>query len=411
MSPSVEVAALHEAPLGVLRGDRSMSSKRAYLPELTGIRMIGIYNVYLTHYNCFSADLLDGIPYKAAKQPFGLMMFFCLSGFMIYYRYGDGLTRVTGPWLVRYLQNRFARIYPVYFICLTTLYVSRWLASGDVYLAFPQRQPGDPLAWLEAWWPELARWSPTVATYTLTQALFEEWKFLGFPQGWSLTVEETFYLSAPLIFLVARRWSVWLPGAAIMLLGVLLAATPGSPYQGRSAFLFSYTLCGMIPAFCVGIQLSKWSLRWGIYDRPRRKRPLLTYTSLVLAAAYIAVLTALTPDFNTSGPDQPLGAVLYLFFAPVWIGCLLYGLLTEESLVQRLLSSRVVQLLGSSAYGFYIVHEGFFHFLIQKYLTENYLLRFVLINLIAIAIYKLIEKPANQFIKNLRLTRRERTSA
>ncbi|HVS76303.1 MAG TPA: acyltransferase, partial [Steroidobacteraceae bacterium] len=128
-------------------------------PALTGIRAFGAIAVFFDHFP----------PWADWHIVINVMAFFyVLSGFLIVRLYHEQ-AQLRGEWLSKYFINRFARIYPVYFLLLT-------LAVGL------QRD-----------------FSPAVlaSNYTLTHALFYHSRLIIQP-SWSLTVEECFYALAPL---------------------------------------------------------------------------------------------------------------------------------------------------------------------------------------------------------------------
>jgi len=164
-----------------------MAAQKEYFPELTGVRAVMMYSVFLCHFNLFHKgatwDPWDLVYRFSRELHIGVPVFYVLSGFLIYYRYGQNLTRLQRGWLVTYAQSRVARIYPVYFLLLLFTYL---------LIGFPD-------------WPE------RLATFTLTQAFFEQYVHQGISQAWTLTIEESFYFTAPLIFLAARRVGVAIP--------------------------------------------------------------------------------------------------------------------------------------------------------------------------------------------------------
>ena len=89
---------------------------KAYLPALTGVRAVAAYLVFLHHFNPFqsagTAQLLHRI---VLELHIGVAIFFVLSGFLITLRYSNS-TQWTWRWWGTYLRNRFARIYPMYFL-------------------------------------------------------------------------------------------------------------------------------------------------------------------------------------------------------------------------------------------------------------------------------------------------------
>lgn len=179
----------------------SITVSRAYFPALTGVRAVAALLVFLYHAAPkeipANQSFLAEWAFRLAQQSYvGVSIFFVLSGFLITSRYANGI-ELTKAWFRRYLQNRFARIYPIYFL-LTAF-------SFAVMLLHPLH------TWYEL--PASATRLDVVAAallnLTLTRAFFHHMVFVGIPTAWTLTIEESFYLSAPFLLLVLRR-SRWL---------------------------------------------------------------------------------------------------------------------------------------------------------------------------------------------------------
>lgn len=91
---------------------------------LTGIRAFAAYGVLLTH---FHGELCALVPNFEVLAPvytrggLGVDLFFILSGFIITHVYGRGFAKNSRQAYAPYLVNRFARIYPNYFVSLTFL--------------------------------------------------------------------------------------------------------------------------------------------------------------------------------------------------------------------------------------------------------------------------------------------------
>ena len=156
---------------------------RSYLPALTGLRALAAYLVFLHHFNPF--DVPESWPRRLCMEGHvGVTVFFVLSGFLICHRY---------PWLwnpagvladrrrlTGYCINRFARIYPVYL--LLTLYTIHKVSLYD--------------------------WELWLTNLTMLRGFSDRLKFTGVGQGWSLTVEECFYFSAPVLLPLTAAWSL-----------------------------------------------------------------------------------------------------------------------------------------------------------------------------------------------------------
>ena len=151
-------------------------------PALTGIRAVAAFLVFFHH---LPLHLRPGFLMGLQNSFYsGVSFFFVLSGFLIAWRYYEEV-RLSGSWLLQYFGNRFARIYPVYFLLLTIVVLLM--------------KNADPIFLLQ--------------NYTLTHNLFFLFPSHGIAiaPSWSLTVEECFYLLAPFIFILSRKYKLGLP--------------------------------------------------------------------------------------------------------------------------------------------------------------------------------------------------------
>lgn len=57
---------------------------------------------------------------------------------------------------------------------------------------------------------------------TMTKALFAKYNLAGIPQGWTLTLEEIFYITAPVFFIIIRKskWTVLILPILILIFGI-----------------------------------------------------------------------------------------------------------------------------------------------------------------------------------------------
>lgn len=129
-----------------------------------------------------------------------------------------------------YFINRFARIYPVYFLLLT--------------IAILLRHDFKPLLLL--------------TNYTLTHALINNVHNFVIQPSRSLTVEECFYFLAPFIILAIRKAGFFASLLlAFILLGiVLLISMAGLPVLQTPVFIFSTTFFEHFAEFYAGIFLA-----------------------------------------------------------------------------------------------------------------------------------------------------------
>jgi peptidoglycan/LPS O-acetylase OafA/YrhL len=336
-------------------------------PALTGVRALGASVVFFDHF--------PPLPNMHVTVNV-LAFFFALSGFLIVRVY-YAQVQLSSQWLAKYFINRFARIYPVYFLLLT---IGVFLQGGFRH----------PLTLL--------------ANYTLTHALFRGVFFFIQP-SWSLTVEECFYVLAPLFMLLARRYTFLAPFAvATALLGVALGISRlGLAFLGTPMFVLSMTFFGHYLEFFAGVWLALRVMRLeraGVLRTPGNRRTLAG----VAAVAVLIVAMMIVYD------RQPLNlaAVLLLnnFLIPLPIVLLYSGLIREDTLFARWLSGRTMALLGRSSYSFYLLHTLMIQFVLVHWfpVASHRLLcvlgGFVLTWAVSVALFLAYEEPINLFIRH-----------
>lgn len=209
--------------------------------------------MFLTHFNPFEAQQKQHAwTFTFVQQGhFGVPIFFVLSGFLIATRYKDS-AELSWSWGRRYMQNRVARIYPLYF-----------LLTAFTFLLY-QVNPG--LHILDAWrhYRLVDKLAIVVLNFTFLRGFFANYCFTGISQGWSLTAEETFYVAAPFILLSTKAhygrlvgWSLGLVAFGLML--VKLFSPFADPLRGLFAtpeFMFEWTFFGYSLEFMAGIGLA-----------------------------------------------------------------------------------------------------------------------------------------------------------
>jgi peptidoglycan/LPS O-acetylase OafA/YrhL len=335
-------------------------------PALTGIRALGASVVFFEHFPVWP-DTHVTVNVMA--------FFYVLSGFLIvriYYQQA----RLRLRWLAKYFINRFARIYPVYFLLLSVaVLLQRDFPAGTL-----------------------------LKNYTLTHALFHGSTPIIQP-SWSLTVEECFYLLAPAFMLPARRCGFLVPFAAgwLLLLMALGVSTLGCAFLGTPLFVLSTTFFGHFVEFFAGVYLALAVMRAekaGRFAAPGNRRTLLGLAGVALAVFASVVVYRHSP--------LNLFAVVLInnFLIPVPIGLLYWGLLRENTAVARFLATRACGLLGRGSYSFYLLHT-----LVIDYVSLPLLLplcrarslcvalSFVVTWLAAIALFLYFEEPINLLIR------------
>ncbi|WP_318639781.1 acyltransferase family protein [Flavobacterium ardleyense] len=347
-------------------------TKQIY-PALTGVRALAAYMVFIVHYNSIDETNFEILKKFVGQFHIGVSIFFVLSGFLIAYRYMDSKNFHFG----RYMINRIARVYPIYFILTTITFLATWY--------YRQEESFD--------------WVLYGMNITFLRGFFDDLIFTGIAQGWSLTVEETFYFTAPLLFLLLRKSKCFLVILPILILligfGIVHFFGNSLPFGffGSNNFLLEFTFLGRVFEFFIGI---------GIVFVMKKSHLFSTsgwFTYGGISAMIICIYLMSILDNDGAAADKIPFYVVYLLFLPLLgIAPLLFGLIQEKTIVQSLFSNKVAVLLGKSSYAFYLVHMGIFKFKLDT-ITDNLWVIFLVLNLLAVVIYLFLEKPLNRIIR------------
>jgi peptidoglycan/LPS O-acetylase OafA/YrhL len=381
-----------------------------YIPALTGVRALAAYLVFISHF----AYVLDG-SFPTIAQRFlselhiGVTIFFVLSGFLITFRYYKEF-HLTADWFKHYIKNRIARIYPMYFFLTCGAFIYYYF-TNDQSITRGSAHP----------------FGIFLLNITFIRGLFYQFWDTGIAQGWSLTVEECFYISAPFIFLAARRFNrFYIQPVIITTAGILLAVifshVNWHGFFGNFTFTFLFTFPGRCFEFFVGIQLARFVIRRGSI---KTRKVNVTYRgfALILICPLIMALQPIPKRWN-AGLESPIGIITNNYFLPIAIALFFYGLLTETTVFKKLLTNRFVELLGKSSYIFYLVHLGWVYNLLHglinrmndqvfwlydkwgldwhspfEYDSLNLVYIFIIMNALSVGLFKFIEEPLNHAIR------------
>lgn len=349
------------------------------LKALTGLRFFAAFLVVLHHFGTPQAPLFA---HNVMSRGFvSVTLFFVLSGFILSYRYADDNGEINATkrdfWVAR-----VARIYPVYVLGFL-LYAH--YAYEKVFIAGASATPH----------VELATYG--VAALGLVQSWSTVTARAWNPPGWSLSAEAFFYLMFPFIAptilkLGLRRLVVTAVVLWALSLSAQLAYATGSEFD-HDFWIFNPLL--RFPEFLLGIVLG----RFWIIRGPARFEPYAAAVSIATAAAIVAMLA-----FGTDEAWFFNGAL-----APLMM-LLVYSLAAGRGPLARFLASKPLVLLGEASYSLYILHwplwlalsaflqvdlplvpKGRFLFLVCLVLTVG----------ASILSFKLLEQPANRFIRRV----------
>lgn len=358
--------------------------EKNYYAALTGIRAIAAYLVFFHHFNPFTPT--NSFLHKVCAQGnIGVDLFFILSGFLIAERYQDSFS-LKRDYIIQYVGNRIARIYPMYFLLTAATFLLAPVAFG-----------------------QLRFWKPYFTTeiflYNITflKGFFDAFLFTGVMQGWSLTVEEVFYLlAAPMIFLIRipYRYVLWTiiflaSGYGLMTLSKTLH---WGSFLNTPNLVFNYTFFGSCFEFIAGIWLSNFMKKVSISGIKNQA----TYLGLI-GIALVMICLAMIPekDHYTFVWGRTL---LSHFILPIPIICLIYGLIKENTWLSRLLSGKTFDLLGKSSYTFYLLHLGAIQVILFKWLKpyncDNAFVLLPIMIFLSILLFRFVEEPLNHLIRS-----------
>lgn len=355
----------------------SILNKTKYFDSLTGVRAIAAYLVYLHHFNPVNSTLVHPVIYDFIQEfHIGVTIFFVLSGFLITYRYyeSDNFN------VKKYFVNRFSRIYPMYFLLTTITFIGLIISKcslnlNDIYIY--------------------------IMNITLLRGFFDELKFTLIAQGWTLTLEETFYIVAPLIFILikySKNLIFILPFMFIIIGIIMVIVFRKFEFYGffkSFGFMFGYTFFGRCFEFFAGIILALILKAKAI----NFKFNYFTFSGFVLIIVSVFIMS-ITKGYANFGIQTKFGFFINTIILPLFgIVPFFYGLIHEKTIFSKLLSSKIFILLGKSSYVFYLIHLGFFHVFLRGFFN-NYIFIFLLLNIISILIYRFIENPLCVFFKN-----------
>jgi len=375
------------------------------------------YLVFISHY-CYVFD--DNFPHIVQRFfgefHIGVSLFFVLSGFLITFRYYQKFDRLSKPWFLQYLKNRVARIYPMYFLLTVAAFVYFFITKDQsITMGYTH-----PVALM-------------LMNITFVRGFFYQFWNTGISQGWSLTVEECFYFSAPIIFLIAKRYGkFYIQPVVITLFAIamyfIFRNVNWYGFFGNFTFVMVFTFFGRCFEFFVGIQLAKIMLNKGF---ERNTKIPFTYGGFVLIFACVLVMAFQPiPTGWAAGLESPVGIITNNYFLCIAVALFYYGILTENTLFKRFLALPFIELLGKSSYIFYLVHLGWIDTLLRNGMDAlntwvfalydkwdvydkwninwhspfewdslNLLFIFILLNIISVTLFKLIEEPLNHYIR------------
>lgn len=352
--------------------------KPTKLDALTSLRFFAALLVVLLH--C-GQSLLPVLPVPIANLighgGEGVTLFFVLSGFILSFTY-VGQAEAKGRLNLRsFFVNRFARIYPVYFVCLLlrlpwTIYMIH--KAGTYSVGYLVAYFGSHLTVLQSWYPPLVN-DPAWLN-----------------QSWTLTVEFFFYSVFPFLLLplmkLKSRQSI-----AIGLALIVVTAFVRQYMVGRLgddmfwSWQFPPTRLGeFVLGMGAGIAFTKGRIQ-------AKTVPICLWGGLVGLLAILMI------------PNAP-GDLAPIIVTPISAASLIVGLCSVR---KGLLCAPAMVLLGEASYSLYLSHGitkdavmrigSRLHLPALEASIPVFLAYLVASILVSIAFFKWIEVPARKFLR------------
>ena len=355
--------------MGSTTRDRSLDGLRG-LAALS----VFVYHVWSHQLGDTSRPDSDGLwSVIGSEMNLGLLLFFVLSGYLLYRGFVRHLREDRRPDLRRYLKRRAARILPAYYVAIAGSIVLLW-GSNIPGLNLPPA--GDlPLFALFA-----QNYSPD------THQTLD-------PPTWTLCVEVGFYVLLPLLVVGLLRLHAG-PGYQALMIGGLAAVGllwDLGTYLGGADLIWQKMLPAWLPYFAAGMAVALW------YEyRPGQVRLGPGVTALgVLAGAALVVGNAAfkAQEINTPAAhfigDYPSGIGFALLIAMALVGA---GPATVWMRIRGLAG------LGIVSYGFYLWHLPLILFLRGVHPEGGFLATLALSAPLALLLawlsWRLVEQPA-----------------
>jgi peptidoglycan/LPS O-acetylase OafA/YrhL len=371
--------------------------KENYYRALTGIRAVAAYIIFWHHLNPLGTrsaghPVLGWANHFVQQWHVGVPIFFVLSGFLVAHRYAPGVV-LSWPWAKAYLQNRFARIYPLYLlITVVTLAVQFSGLSG--YNSEELRAM-----------PLTGKLLGIFLNLTLLKGLFARFILAtGVAAAWSLSVEVVFYLSVPLVLLWVRQrpWRlVAYPVVALGLGALLVAVCAHLPFYtygllSSMRFMLNCTFFGRCAEFACGMALAYYCKRLPPVSAQGSWRTVGGGLWILLCTIAITQAEWAYPR-DATGLHTYVAIVVNNLILPPGIALLLFGLLREQTWLKTLLETKVADVLGKSSYAFYLLHDGLLRKLSGQYMPNSVVL-FVGVMVLSIMAFYWVEEPLHRYL-------------
>jgi peptidoglycan/LPS O-acetylase OafA/YrhL len=369
------------------------------IPALTGIRAIAAGAVFFGH--VLHAHLDEALPIFEYGW-IGVNMFFALSGYLFYLLYVDALKDKTFSWK-QYLSKRFIRIYP-----LTILVIMLSIATMPFSYGFMD----------------------IFSHLTLLHGYYPPYRFSINPPLWTLTVELSFYLIAPILivslYAIFQSWiermsdpsasttklKIALATVIVWVIGIAFCNGITGIYQNLWFYFMgrwdgaagTLTIFGRLDDFLAGMAIAAYAK---LYPKGRIPGDALVAIGCAIIAIAL-IFTDAQGGANFVGKHKLSDFVFpSLAFGS---GIIIMGL-HRGGLIATFMSTKTMVLLGDISFGLYVLHylslpghpKSALSF--QAYLESigihfgiSSIIVYALFSILAYVSFRYVEKPIGKFL-------------
>lgn len=219
---------------------------------------MGLIRFYLAVCVVF-AHVSHGIPFISIGGLLAVESFFIISGFYMAMILNEKY--VGEGFYVRFISNRFLKIYPVYFACVFISIILYFMLNdfGGSFLSFFQGDGADLQARLYLALTNVIIFGQDIVMFLglengglsfvsdFRSSSLMTYKFLSLPPAWSLSLELTFYLLAPIFIRRSNKCILFLIVSILILKTVFLTFVYDNDPWTYRFFIFE------LPYFLLGV--------------------------------------------------------------------------------------------------------------------------------------------------------------
>lgn len=365
------------------------------IDPLTSLRFFAAFAIVVAHsgyYFPFMREFNTAIHVELRQ---GVTFFFVLSGFILTVIY-SGVDFKQRSSFFKFMRKRVARLWPLH---ISTLVINALLVPAGSMIA------------------TMATFGILCMNVLMLQSIVPLPEFyLSFNKvSWSISTELYFYLSLPLLLILARR-SLWLPllvvlpGACTLLtIGNLMNVPVGDP-NNPSGVLTHLGLVYINPAvrifdFAVGVATGH------VFLRSAQKYKLTYWQATALEVLSILLCVAIlfvTPEIAAALSNSPFvgkGGELWLNrsgFSLIGFSFLILMFAIQRGAISKFISAPLWVLLGDISYATYLCHLSILMFYSNALPDHESLFDWLLclsaILLLSHVLYSFVEKPFRRLI-------------